>query len=100
MGFFLTRSFKPKASRVLKSYLLNKKSSGVISFAILKKEVLNDQFGQSKFNLDVNGENFCIFRTGCHPFLKYHCVKTAYVDTKVENIFFNFLKCINLGLIS
>ncbi|CAF4767931.1 unnamed protein product, partial [Rotaria magnacalcarata] len=58
---------------------------------------LNDQFGQSHFEFDVDGRNYHVLRTGCFPYIKYHCtqrIKTN--DLSYENRLYTFFKIFNL----
>ena len=88
---------KPNASNLLSFYLKHKDYPDLIAFAVLKKDVKDDHFARSYFNWNVEGINFCVLRTGCYPFVKYHCTKSPALDLTLQNNFFTFLKIINLG---
>ena len=43
--------------------------------------------------------NYHVLRTGCYPFLKFHCSKCPYDQAlDSEDLFFTILKIINLGM--
>lgn len=62
------------------------------------RDVKNDQWGKSHFNWKLDtGTNYHILRTGCYPYMKYHCTKRPYQDLTLDDNFMKFIKIINLG---
>lgn len=89
--------FRPKASEVLTAYLKQSKEPPWTSYFVKYSSVVNDQYGQSHFNWKVGDSNYHILRTGCYPYIKYHCTKRPHADLSLDNTLMGAVKVLNLG---
>ncbi|UJR07932.1 hypothetical protein I4U23_012215 [Adineta vaga] len=89
----------PKASEVLRCHIQQRNYPPWTSYFLSQFDCLNDQFGQSHFEFDIDGHNYHILRTGCFPYIKYHCTqRPKTLDLSSENRLYTFFKLFNLGL--
>lgn len=51
----------------------------------------------SNFNWKVGSSNYQILRTGCFPYIKYHCSRKEEEDLVVSDKFMRIIKVLNLG---
>ncbi|KAG6455393.1 hypothetical protein O3G_MSEX009192 [Manduca sexta] len=91
-------STKPTSSEVLTSYLKQCNEPPWTSYFVKYRSVKDDQFGMSNFNWKVGKSNYQILRTGCFPYIKYHCSKRIQEDLDTSDKFMRFIKIVNLGL--
>ncbi|XP_044763096.1 uncharacterized protein C15orf61-like isoform X1 [Coccinella septempunctata] len=89
---------KPTSSEVLTNYLLQCNEPPWTSYFVKYSNVIDDQWGKSHFNWTVGNSNYHILRTGCYPYIKYHCTKRPKEDLRFEDYFFRFIKVFNLGI--
>jgi hypothetical protein len=98
----------PTASHVLECYLRQESYPHWTSFYVKYKDVVNDQFSSTCFvtkldDKETGTQRYFILRTGCFPFIKYHCSKIKpheFIDKQqleFQNKFFNVIKVLNLG---
>jgi len=87
----------PKSSVVLTNYLEQSNEPPWTSFFVKYGSVINDQRGRSHFNWKAGHSNYHVLRSGCYPYIKYHCTKRPYEDLEVEDKLFYGLKLVNLG---
>ncbi|CAG7729279.1 unnamed protein product [Allacma fusca] len=93
---FRNESVRPLASQVLTCHLMS--GPPWTSYFVKYNTIKDDQRGRSSFNWMVNGRNYRILRTGCWPYIKYHCTQGVPEDLSVEDAFFRVIKIINLGI--
>lgn len=82
---------------MLTSYLVQSNEPPWTSYFVRYADVVNDQRGMSHFNWPVGGSNYHVLRTGCFPYIKYHCTKRPRQDLTAEDKFFKAIKLLNLG---
>ncbi|RVE42876.1 hypothetical protein evm_012494 [Chilo suppressalis] len=89
---------RPTSSDVLTSYLAQCNEPPWTSYFVKYSSVKDDQFGMSNFNWNVGSSNYQILRTGCFPYIKYHCSKREKENLDVSDKFMRAVKVINLGI--
>ncbi|CAB3239003.1 unnamed protein product [Arctia plantaginis] len=94
VAFFFSR---PTASEVLTAYLTQCNEPPWTSYFV-KTSVVNDQFGMSNFNWKVGKSNYQILRTGCFPYIKYHCSRRKAEDLGTSDKFMKIIKVLNFGI--
>ncbi|XP_078038662.1 uncharacterized protein C15orf61 homolog isoform X2 [Augochlora pura] len=93
-----SKKSKPPASEVLTSYLRQTNEPPWTSYFVKYADIVNDQRGMSHFNWPVGSSNYHVLRTGCFPYIKYHCTKRPRQDLGDEDKFFKAIKILNLGI--
>lgn len=88
---------KPLASEVLTNYIEQCNFPPWTSYFVKQSSIINDQWGYSNFNWQVKHVNYQILRTGCYPYIKYHCSKKPHENLDLEDAFFGLIKIANLG---
>lgn len=90
---------RPTTSEVITCYIRLTNYPYWTSFFVPYSSILNDHYAFSSFNWLVDGHNYQILRTGCYPFIKYHCTKKEAENMSAQNKLFNMIKVVNLGII-
>lgn len=72
---------KPLSSTVLKEFLIQRGFPHWTSYFVRYSDIKNDHHAKSHFNFQVQADagpanNYEILRTGCYPYVKYHCTRT------------------------
>ncbi|XP_063360546.1 uncharacterized protein C15orf61 isoform X1 [Cydia amplana] len=89
---------KPGASEVLTAYLMQCNEPPWTSYFVKYSSVKDDQFGMSNFNWRVGKSNYQILRTGCYPYIKYHCSRRHVEDLTASDKFMRIIKVVNFGI--
>lgn len=89
---------KPTSSEVLTCYITQCKEPPWTSYFIKYSDIKDNQWGMSHFNWKVGKSNYHILRTGCYPYIKYHCTKRLEQNLKIDDLFFRAIKVCNLGI--
>nr|XP_037877388.1 uncharacterized protein C15orf61-like isoform X1 [Bombyx mori] len=90
-------SNKPTSSEVLTAYLTQCNEPPWTSYFVKYSYVKDDQFGMSNFNWKVGNSNYQILRTGCFPYIKYHCSRKKAEDLNMSDKFMRIIKVANLA---
>lgn len=102
-----SKSHLPKASEVLNCYLKQENLPHWTAFFVKYRDVINDQFSLTCFLHHTSDQKatYFILRTGCFPFIKYHCSRLEtnhqmnLKQIAFQNKFFNLIKIANLGIL-
>ncbi|KAK0424396.1 hypothetical protein QR680_008654 [Steinernema hermaphroditum] len=89
---------RPKASDVLCAYIRQRGHPSWTSFFVAYRCIQDNHFGEKHFNFDVDGHNYHVLRTGCFPYIKYHCTKRPHEDLSFDNRLYKFITVANLGI--
>lgn len=88
----------PPSSLVLSAQLRQAGYPGLTAWYVGRGQVLDDQWGRSHFNWDVDGVNYHVLRTGAFPFIKYHASRKPAQDLSTEDTFYRALKVMHVGV--
>ncbi|XP_014233956.1 uncharacterized protein C15orf61 [Trichogramma pretiosum] len=94
----IMKKSKPLSSEVLTCYLEQTSEPPWTSYFVRYADVRNDQRGWSHFNWTVGQSNYHVLRTGCFPYIKYHCSRRPKMDLSFDDTFFKVIKIINFGI--
>lgn len=83
---------------MLSSYLIQRQLPPWTSYFVRYQDISNDQRGLSHFNWKVRDQNYHILRTGCYPYIKYHCTRRPFEDLSLDDRLFRTIKIMNLGI--
>lgn len=78
--------YLPKASEVLRCYIRQGNYPPWTSYFISQFHCLNDQFGQSHFEFDIDGRNYHILRTGTlstHSSLSHLFIQVVFLISNI-----------------
>lgn len=89
---------RPTASTVLSQHLRLCDLPPWTSYFVRYWDVVDDQRGRSHFNWCVDHVNYHILRTGCFPYIKYHCSRRPWQDLSLDNRVMGVIKVVNLGV--
>ena len=98
MNFFRKLKNNPLSSEVLTQHLIQRNHPHWTSYFVKYKDVIDDHRGLSHYNWKVGQSNYHILRTGCYPFIKFHCTKRPHEDLSLENRLLKFMKVVNFGI--